>query len=162
MVCGIRNGGRSLGLEEPRIIVAVFPNKVYNNVILLTSNYSFKTVAERAIEILEQIISSTNLFYGLKCAIYGLLIVVADWILHLTGYIPILKLKWSTQKGIWLCLGWGIGAGIGGIVGASAGILKVTPQSAVFVGVAWPTVLTRVAKSAETVEIDVQRRTEEL
>lgn len=93
----------------------------------------------------------TIVVFSLTAAVYGLLIVLLDFLTSkTTKNASFLKLSYSGYGGILVVLMWGAGAGIGAFIGAGIGIFEIKRVSCFFVGAIWPTVIPRLLSSSNT------------
>lgn len=93
----------------------------------------------------------TMIAFACASAIYGLLVVFLDFLVVKTLNKPsLLTLSYVGYKSIGMFVMWGIGSGIGGLLGAGFGIFEVTRTACIFVGVGWPLILPRILSSTET------------
>lgn len=83
-------------------------------------------------------------------ALMGAVVVTLDWLgVLIVGRPSALKLIYRGKNVIWLTLLWGVGAGVGGFIGASFGILQLNRAATITVGIAWPMILPRLVKSID-------------
>ncbi len=93
----------------------------------------------------------TMLAFACASAIYGLLIVCLDILtVKALSKQSFLKLSYNGLNIVGMFIMWGIGAGIGGLLGAGVGIFEVNRAACIFVGVGWPLILPRLISSANT------------
>ena len=93
---------------------------------------------------------SEVLVFGVGSALMGLIAVFLDWILFSVRGRSIFDLSYGegfNRKAVSLILKWGIGAGVGGFLGAAASILQLTRGACIGVGVGWPLILPRLIDS---------------
>lgn len=89
------------------------------------------------------------LIFSLAASLYGLLIVLLDFLTSkTTKKASFLKLSYSGFGAILVILMWGAGAGIGALIGAGIGIFEIKKISCIFVGAIWPTVIPRLLSSS--------------
>ncbi|AYF19698.1 TPA: hypothetical protein NJ324_001280 [Vibrio parahaemolyticus] len=89
--------------------------------------------------------------FAMAAIMYGMLIVVLDCLTtKVTNSSSHLKLSYVGYKAILVIITWGLGAGIGALVGAAFGIFEISRTAAIFAGVAWPLVLPRLISSANS------------
>ena len=91
----------------------------------------------------------------------GLVIVLLDVVAFLTLRRSYLKLAHGFPKSIRLAILWGVGAGLGGFLGAGFEVLQLNRLACVTVGVSWPLILPRVIKSAGEDELQQKEIEEE-
>ena len=98
----------------------------------------------------DQFHGSGNLVFAFVAGLMGLVTVFLDWVLVSIGKRSILKLAYgkSVINILRLFVLWGIGAGVGGFLGASIGIFQFTRIASIGVGVAWPLILPRLLEKA--------------
>ncbi|EMI4517035.1 hypothetical protein V6560_004666 [Vibrio parahaemolyticus] len=103
----------------------------------------------------------TMLAFAIASAIYGLLVVSLDFLIVKTlNKASILALSYIGYRSFGMFVMWGLGSGIGGLLGAGFGIFEVNRTACIFVGVGWPLILPRLLSSAnnelstETIEIE--------
>jgi len=93
----------------------------------------------------------TLLAFSTASALFGFCIVILDIIsvkfLEKTSF---LKLSYAGANVVIMFFVWGIGSGVGGLIGASVGIFEVNRAACVFVGVGWPFILPRLLSSAKS------------
>ncbi|CAK1839655.1 conserved hypothetical protein [Vibrio crassostreae] len=93
--------------------------------------------------------SYTLIEFGIASSIYGLLIVLLDFCTSKgTNRASSLKLTYKGWGAIGMIILWGIGAGIGGLMGSGAGIFEISRTACIFVGAGWPLILPRLISSA--------------
>ncbi|MCA3902318.1 hypothetical protein JKP31_13485 [Vibrio vulnificus] len=86
--------------------------------------------------------------FAIAAIMYGMLIVILDCLTtKVTNGTSHLKLSYVGFKAILVILTWGLGAGVGALVGAAFGIFEISRTAAIFAGVAWPLVLPRLISS---------------
>lgn len=86
--------------------------------------------------------------FVIAAIMYGMLIVILDCLTtKTTNGTSHLKLSYVGFKAIFVIITWGLGAGIGALVGAAFGIFEISRTAAIFAGVAWPLVLPRLISS---------------
>ncbi len=89
--------------------------------------------------------------FAIAAIMYGMLIVILDCLTtKVTNSASHLKLSYVGFKAILVILTWGLGAGIGALVGAAFGIFEISRTAAIFAGVAWPLVLPRLISSTNS------------
>ncbi|USD20199.1 hypothetical protein ACJJIC_16910 [Microbulbifer sp. ANSA002] len=87
--------------------------------------------------------------FALSSATMGFLVVLLDWLMHLSGRDSVLKLIYRGPNIVWLILLWGLGAGLGGFVGAAFGILQLNRAACITIGISWPLILPRIISSLD-------------
>lgn len=85
----------------------------------------------------------------LVCMLMGCLIVLLDWLLYRATGKSALKLVYGGGNTLRFFVFWGLGAGIGGYLGAATDILKLSLQGSIAAGVGWTLVLPRLMTSAK-------------
>jgi hypothetical protein len=93
---------------------------------------------------------SEILVFGVGSALMGLVAVLLDWILFSVRGRSIFNLSYGegvNRNVVRLIILWGIGAGVGGFLGAAASILQLTRGACIGVGVGWPLILPRLIDS---------------
>lgn len=103
-------------------------------------------------DIFENLFTREKLYFAATCAFLGLIVVILDWVIYSLQGKSLLKLKWRWPGGLGLCLLWGVGAGLGGYIGAILSVVQLNIQSSMSVGVGWPALLPRFLQSFETEE----------
>ncbi|WP_104398588.1 hypothetical protein [Vibrio penaeicida] len=94
---------------------------------------------------------STMLAFATASAVYGFLVVSLDFLIVKTlNKASILALSYVGYKSLGMFLMWGLGSGIGGLLGAGFGIFEVNRTACIFVGVGWPLILPRLLSSANS------------
>ncbi len=95
------------------------------------------------------------LVFASGAAFMGLVVVILDWGAHtLTGGRSYLHLSYGGWKTPWMLLIWGIGAGIGGFIGAAANVLEIQRAACLTAGISWPLILPRIIAAAEQEEVE--------
>ncbi len=76
----------------------------------------------------------------------GLIVVSLDWTIYTVKRRSVLNLSYGAgfTTGIRLLLLWGVGAGLGGLLGFGSEMLQPTRAACIGFGVAWPLVLPRI------------------
>lgn len=96
-------------------------------------------------------VSAELLAHAFGSFIVGLLVIVLDLLSYLYTGSSLLKLRYDRQGffgKVLFVLAWAVGAGIGGYLGGVAGIVALTPQGSIAVGVGWPAILPRLLESS--------------
>lgn len=106
------------------------------------------------------------LAFAITCSFFGTLVVILDSLVVKTlNKNSFLKLSYTSWKGVLIFLLWGVGAGIGGLLGAAIGIFEINRIACVMVGTSWPLVLPRLLSTANsdlsTEKIDLGESTDE-
>ena len=96
--------------------------------------------------------------FSASSAVMGVIVVVLDWLIVMSGKKSALNLAHRGPNTIWLVMLWGMGAGLGGFLGASFGILQLNRVTCITAGVAWPLILPRLVK---TISIESEEEIEE-
>jgi hypothetical protein len=106
---------------------------------------------------------SAILVFGVGSALFGLAAVVLDFILFSVRKRSIFELNYGERAGnvVRLVCLWGLGAGVGGFLGAAAGILQLTRAACIGVGVGWPLILPRLIDSFRRQQEEEQQPAEE-
>ncbi len=107
--------------------------------------------------------SSLNLLIFASCsAIMGILAVILDWISFTLLGKSLLKLAYGGSKSFRFLVLWGLGAGIGGFLGASFHIFEIHRVACLTAGIGWPFVIPRLVESVRTTrKEEVQKEEEE-
>lgn len=99
----------------------------------------------------------TLIEFGIAAGFYGLLIVLLDYCTtKAANKSSTLKLSYNGMGAIGVIFLWGIGAGLGGLLGAGAGVFEISRTACIFVGAGWPVVLPRLLASANS-ELSTER-----
>ena len=90
-----------------------------------------------------------NAVFAVACTVMALFAVLLDWALYsLRGRsafdLSYGRSSFATARLIAL---WGLGAGVGGFLGATSSVLQTTRLAAIGVGVGWPLILPRLIDS---------------
>lgn len=85
--------------------------------------------------------------FSASSAVVGIIVVVLDWLLVMSGKESALNLAHRGANSIWLIMLWGMGAGLGGFLGAGFGILQLNRVACITTSVAWPLILPRLVKT---------------
>ncbi len=101
-----------------------------------------------------------GLVFVVACALMGLLVVLLDILVYKIRGQSYLKLVYSGWQTFILIAFWGLGAGLGGMIGSAIGILEYNLAATVTVGVGWPFILPR-AIDATGMREEEQASTEE-
>ena len=98
------------------------------------------------------------LVFAAASAVMGLLSVFLDRTIYSVQGRSVFNLSYGSgfSTSFRLILLWGIGAGIGGFLGAAFNLLQVTRAACIGVGVGWPLVLPRLVESFRNEPKDVQ------
>lgn len=89
------------------------------------------------------------IIFSLTAALYGLLVVLLDFLTcKIGGKSSFLKLSYTGFGCIAMIVMWGVGAGVGALIGAGIGIFEMKRISCIFVGAIWPTVMPRLLSTA--------------
>lgn len=105
-------------------------------------------------------VSYGYLIFAAASAFMGLVVVALDFVLFTLQRKSFLKLTYTGKRSILLFLLWGLGAGIGGFLGAVAVIFQMSLQASATVGIGWPLVLPRLLEASQKDE-DTQRESKE-
>jgi hypothetical protein len=106
---------------------------------------------------------SAVLVFGVGSALFGLAAVLLDFIFFSVRKRSIFDLSYGENYRNVLrlvCL-WGLGAGVGGFLGAAAGILQLTRAACIGVGVGWPLILPRLIDSFTRRQQEEEQTSEE-
>ena len=87
--------------------------------------------------------------FAIASSFVGGLVFIMDLIVYTVRGKSFLKLAHSFPYSIWLFILWGVGAGIGGFLGALLQIVKLNTVACVTVGVSWPLILPRLLNAAK-------------
>ncbi|WP_281559093.1 hypothetical protein [Thalassomonas sp. RHCl1] len=91
------------------------------------------------------------LVFSITSSFFGTLVVILDALVVKTlNKNSFLKLSYPGWKGLLVFLLWGVGAGIGGFLGAAIGIFEINRIACVVVGTSWPLVLPRLLSTANS------------
>ena len=93
---------------------------------------------------------AATLSFILVCMFMGCLIVSLDWLLYSATGKSALKLVHGGRNSLRFLVLWGLGAGVGGYLGAATEILKLSLQGSIAAGVGWTLVLPRLISSARS------------
>ncbi|HGZ7315134.1 TPA: hypothetical protein ACOL2D_004570 [Vibrio parahaemolyticus] len=94
---------------------------------------------------------TTMIAFASASAIYGLLVVFLDFLVVKTLNKPsLLTLSYVGYKAFGMFAMWGVGSGIGGLLGAGFGIFEINRTACIFVGVGWPLILPRILSTADS------------
>lgn len=101
------------------------------------------------------------LIFSVASGIMGCFIVLLDWLTFQSNRGSALKLIYRGGNVLWLILLWGAGAGLGGFIGASFGVLELNRAACITIGIGWPFILPRIIKSVEAEDEDFEDYQEE-
>lgn len=91
------------------------------------------------------------LAFALASSFFGTLVVILDSLIVKTlNKNSFLKLSYPGWRGLLVFLLWGVGAGIGGFLGAAIGIFEINRIACVMVGTSWPLILPRLLSTANS------------
>jgi hypothetical protein len=107
-------------------------------------------------------VSGSNILALALCsAMMGLIVVVLDWVVFKVRGKSALNLTYGPHFATTfrLLLLWGIGAGLGSILGFAMEILQPTRAACIGFGIAWPVVLPRIVDQVDReIEQDAEPR----
>ena len=87
--------------------------------------------------------------FAISCGVFGLLVVTLDILVYQVQGTSFLKLSYpGVGRGIAMLVLWGLGAAIGGLLGALAEMLLLTTRTALAVGGSWPLIVPRLIAGA--------------
>lgn len=93
----------------------------------------------------------TLLAFATASALFGFCIVILDIIsVKFLEKSSFLKLSYAGANAVIMFFVWGMGSGIGGLIGAGVGIFEVNRAACIFVGVGWPFILPRLLSSSKS------------
>lgn len=91
--------------------------------------------------------------FALLCLVAGLAVVLLDWIGFQIRHRSVLGFAYPSKAvGFRLLALWALGAGLGGLLGASFSIFVPSLQAAILVGASWPIVLPKLLRAGEEVD----------
>lgn len=101
------------------------------------------------------------LVFSITSSFFGMLVVILDALVVKTlNKNSFLKLSYPGWKGFLVFLLWGVGAGIGGFLGAAIDVFEINRIACVVVGTSWPLILPRLLSTANnelsTEKIDLE------
>lgn len=93
--------------------------------------------------------AAQTMAFVVTCAVFGCVVVVVDLVHFSLRRTSFLGLTYGDGRltSIRLLLIWGVGAGFGGYLGTAAGVVQLTRQAALGVGVGWPLIVPRLINS---------------
>lgn len=98
----------------------------------------------------------TLLVFAAGASFMGVVVVVLDWMSHQVRGHSFLRLSYGGAKTLRMLAFWGLGAGVGGFVGAAANVFEVQRVACLTAGISWPLVLPRVVAASEEDEQEEQ------
>jgi hypothetical protein len=101
------------------------------------------------------------LIFAISSSIMGLVVVILDVLAFYVAGRSYLKLRHGFPLTLLLILVWGIGAGLGGLLGGAFGIFQLNRIASVVAGVGWPLILPRVIKNVSEKGESLQDEEEE-
>ena len=93
-------------------------------------------------------------------AIMGVIVVILDALIFYSFGKSVMNLTHKGFNILLFIIFWGLGAGLGGFLGAAAGILQINRSACLTAGIGWPLILPRLIEGATKSE-DTQAETQE-
>ncbi len=90
--------------------------------------------------------------FSAGCAAMGIIVVVLDALLFYGMGQSALNLTYRRWSIVFFLLFWGVGAGLGGFLGASAQIFQINRVACLTAGIAWPLILPRLIQATKISE----------
>lgn len=96
--------------------------------------------------------SNGYLIFATASAFWGLVVVGIDFLLYKLKGKSFLTMTYRGFGTLLIFVLWGIGAGLGGLIGAASVVVQLNLQACAIVGVSWPLILPRLLKAGEALE----------